>query len=80
MKMKIKDSGNIVMNLPGSIRSGPEEYRPNEYNMNNWEAWWAHHVAKGLKVAEEINILHFYQSLLTPFSFQENNDQDFFQR
>ena len=79
MKMKIKDSGNIVMNLPWSIWSGPEEYLPNEYNVNNWEAWWAHHVAKGLKAAEEINILHVYQSLLTPFSFQKNNDQDFFQ-
>ena len=35
MKMKIKDSGNIVMNLPGSMCSGPEEYWPNEYNMNH---------------------------------------------
>ncbi len=58
MQMEIKDSGNIVLNLPGSIRSGPEEYRPYDYKLNNWEAWWAHYVAKGLKVAEDINILH----------------------
>ena len=26
--------------------------------LNNWEAWWAHHVVKQFNIAEEINILH----------------------